>query len=77
MNNAGRSEVSRKWLPFHQSSERASNTKWKWLELQQQGELGLPLGPQVEGVETGSSAGQNRQIARGRTSILRHSICRR
>lgn len=29
MNNAGRSEVSRKWLPFHQSSERASNTKWK------------------------------------------------
>lgn len=41
-----------------------------WLELQQQGELGLPLVHQAEGVEM--SAGQNCQIAQGgRISILR------
>lgn len=46
----------------------------EWLELQQQEELRLLLEPQAEGVET--SAGQNRQIVQGRTSILRHSIRR-
>lgn len=29
MNNAGNSEASRKWFPFHQSSRLASNAEWR------------------------------------------------
>lgn len=51
MNNAGRSQASIKWLPFHQSSERAWNANRREAGLQQQGELELPLGHQAEGAD--------------------------
>lgn len=51
MNNAGRSQASIKWLPFHQSSERAWNANRREAGLQHQGELGLPLGHQAEGAD--------------------------
>lgn len=56
MNNAGRSEASRKRLPFHQTSERASNTKWRVAGATATGRARLLWEHQAEGVET--SAGR-------------------
>lgn len=77
MNNAGRSKASRKWLPFHQSSERAWNAQWRDAGATAAGRAGAASGRQAEGLmsqqllcRTSATAPPNIQlgrIAQGRT----------